>query len=366
MAVGNDGDAELEVSLAVLGDAWLELAPRELVIEVGEEAQVVFTADCNDTGEFNTEIAVVTNDPDVAETSLAVVLTCHALDSASLTVSVEGLPAELDADILVAGPDGFETNLSDSDDLVGLAPGEYTVTASPVGDYLPTEASQQIDLEAGDEEVLTVTYELDADLPPGSLSIAADNLPDGLDFSAVVESTDLGYEETFIGAQTIDDLAPGDYTVTFDDVEDGDIIYRAQPVDVEVLSEQTAEATADYELLAALPGSLEVTVDFPANVVFDLQLHDGDQVVTTETVNGGDTVTFDDLEPRAHTLTIESAILDQWGNEFLTDDLTGFDESIDVISDDTVTSDLSGLTPSVVRLETWTTTASSIWFTSPS
>ncbi len=353
VTIGNDGDAELEVSVAVLGDAWLELAPRELAIEAGEEAQVMFTADCNDTGERSTEVAVVTNDPEVAETTLSVLLTCHALDSARLTVSVAGLPAELNPDILVQGPDDFERSLSDSDDLQlqGLAPGEYTVTASPVGDYLPTETDQQIELEAGDEEVLTVTYELDADLPPGSLSIAADNLPAELDFSAVVESADPGYEETFTGAQTIDDLTPGNYTVTFLDVEDGDDIYRAQPVGVEVLTEETAEATADYELLAGLTGSLEVTVDFPAGVEFELQLHDGDEVVSTETVTGGDTVTFDDLEPGAHTLTLDSPILDQWNNEYLTGDLTGFDQAIDVTSGDPATASISGLAPSVVRTE---------------
>lgn len=439
VTVGNDGDADLEATFAVLGDAWLEVAPGELAIEAGESAEVVFSADCEDTGDFTTEVAVATNDPDVQETTLAVILTCHGLDSASLTVSVAGLPAELNPDILLQGPDDFERSLSESDDLQlqGLAPGEYTVTASQVENYLPTEAVQQIELAAGDDEELTVTYELDdTDVPPGSLSIAADNLPDGLDFSAVVESTDLGYDETFTGVQTIDDLAPGDYTVTFLDVEDGDDIYRAPSIDVEILSEENAEVTADYELISdVLPGSLtiaadnlpggldftatitgdlssyeetftgaqtiddllpgdytvtfedvedsgvvyravpvgveviseetavatadyqvalgalEVTVDFPADVTFDLQLHDGTEVVSTETVSGGDTVTFDDLAPQTHTLTLDSPILDQWNNEYLTGDLTGFDQTIDVASGDTATASISGLAPSVVRTE---------------
>lgn len=58
-------------------------------------------------------------------------------ETGTLEVSISGLPAGTDADIVVTGPGGFSRTLSGSGSLTGLALGDYTVTAAPTGGFFP-------------------------------------------------------------------------------------------------------------------------------------------------------------------------------------------------------------------------------------
>ncbi len=355
LLVGNQGEATLEVELSFEDASWLEFDPMNLDVAAGQQADLTVSATCEEDGEFGAEVSVNTNDPEAEELTLQVSLTCYELDPelAMLTVQIDGLPADLDADVVVDGPEEFEEAITQTQSFVDLEPGTYTVTASPVGEttpYIPVDASVEVELAAGDAEELTVVYEAE-EIVVGSLVLDADNVPEGADFTATVESTESSYEETFTGGQTIE-LSPGDYRVTFHDIDVGDDVYQAvEPIfDVEVIAEDSTEVTALYELVV-LTGILEVEVDFPSTVSFELEVDDGDTVVRSENVTGGETLSFDDLAVGDYVLSWESPIVDQWDNEYLVEDLEGFGEQITVTEDDVAEATVTGLEPAVVLRE---------------
>jgi hypothetical protein len=86
----------------------------------------------------------------------------YAVTTGSLTVTIAGLPGGTVAAVDVTGPGGFARALTATETLTGLAPGSYTVTASPVsasgGQYSPAPATQQVTVATGGVATATVTY----------------------------------------------------------------------------------------------------------------------------------------------------------------------------------------------------------------
>jgi hypothetical protein len=86
----------------------------------------------------------------------------YAVTTGSLTVTIAGLPGDATAAVDVTGPGGYDETVTGSGTLTGLAPGSYTVTASPVSasgsQYAPTPATQQAVVGTGGLATATVTY----------------------------------------------------------------------------------------------------------------------------------------------------------------------------------------------------------------
>ncbi|MCC6069524.1 PQQ-dependent sugar dehydrogenase [Massilia sp. GCM10020059] len=82
--------------------------------------------------------------------------------TASLAITLAGLPAGVGGPVKVAGPAGFARDLSQTTTLAGLAAGSYTVTAqSVVGGattYSPALPEQTVALAAGASATVTVNY----------------------------------------------------------------------------------------------------------------------------------------------------------------------------------------------------------------
>jgi glucose/arabinose dehydrogenase len=80
----------------------------------------------------------------------------------SLTVTVDGLPAGVDAAITVTGPAGYNQQVASTRTLGSLPPGTYTITASAVAGNLathnPAPATQSVTVAAGATATGTVTY----------------------------------------------------------------------------------------------------------------------------------------------------------------------------------------------------------------
>ena len=82
--------------------------------------------------------------------------------TASLAVTLAGLPAGITAPVKVAGPSGFSRDITQTSTLTGLAAGNYTVSAQSVlsgaTSFKPALPEQTVALAAGASATVTVNY----------------------------------------------------------------------------------------------------------------------------------------------------------------------------------------------------------------
>lgn len=80
----------------------------------------------------------------------------------SITINVTGLPNELQPDIAITGPNGYEQTITETATLGELAAGQYTVTVNSVefrgNRFDPDQATHQLGLAAGDTQSARVIY----------------------------------------------------------------------------------------------------------------------------------------------------------------------------------------------------------------
>ncbi len=80
----------------------------------------------------------------------------------NLTVTVGSLPPNTGAALHVAGPNHYAADLTGSQTLGGIEPGDYTVTALPVSSgattWIPTPPSQTVSVAAGASTTASVNY----------------------------------------------------------------------------------------------------------------------------------------------------------------------------------------------------------------
>jgi hypothetical protein len=85
-----------------------------------------------------------------------------AATTGTLAVAASGLPAGANASVRVTGPNNYQQDLTGSQTLSNLAPGSYSVAASPVtvggAVYAPTPPTQSAVVTAGATTTATVTY----------------------------------------------------------------------------------------------------------------------------------------------------------------------------------------------------------------
>ena len=300
LVLANDGEETLEVDVEPTDQPdWLDVEAASFDLDEDETADVPVTATCpetEDSEQYDAALRITSNDPNLAEATVNVELTCHGLDPADLTVNVEGLPDDVDADITVEGPYDFTAELTGSDTLDELVPGEYVVTADDVQHdittYTPADASEGVVLEPGAEDTVTVRY----DAVSGDLTVDVEGLPDDVDHDIEV----VGDDDTVDLPQDgeLSDLSPGSYTLVPDDVDDGAETYSASEVDVTVASGETENATVEYLLEY---GSLQVDVaGLPNGVDHDIDLVDDDGDPTSVPQSGE----MDAVEPGDYSLQV--------------------------------------------------------------
>ena len=93
---------------------------------------------------------------------------CEAIDDqlnperGSLQVILNNLPPDVDAGVLIRGPNSSEEEIDFGTTLTNLNPGDYTVVAPNVEAddvvYTPDVQSTQVEIEADKKEVVTITY----------------------------------------------------------------------------------------------------------------------------------------------------------------------------------------------------------------
>ena len=200
--------------------------------------------------------------------------------------------------------DDFEVSDGSSETSANLAPGIYSVvpqdeTESPKR----FEASEITDIEVVSEDVAeeTVNYSY----IDGELSISATGLG-GLPLQAEVTGPEYSSPESVTGDDTLENLEPGDYTVTFLRVHDSPDYYDPDPEqrDITVYSEglqTTEEATTEYGLVG---GHIEVAVSGLEGNAADVEIQDsnGVEVQTLEDISDGGSLTSDELAPGTYSL----------------------------------------------------------------
>ncbi len=161
----------------------------------------------------------------------------------SLEVTVTGLPAGATASIVVTGPNGFNQQLGSSGVLSNLEPSDYVMTAQAVESYTPTPATQAMSITAGSNEKLTVTY---SGATTGQLAIKIVGLPSDKNATVTVTGPN-GFNQTVSGSVTLENLVPGDYTLSSIEVK-GTYTYHPQPKTqtVKVMAGPATTATLNY------------------------------------------------------------------------------------------------------------------------
>jgi hypothetical protein len=101
----------------------------------------------------------------------------YAQQNSQLVVTMAGLPGGTNGSVLVTNAAGYSQTVNGTTTLTGLAPGIYTLSASTVtsgtSSYVPTPASQQVQVTVGQSSSATVTYALTV---PGSVNLVIDGL----------------------------------------------------------------------------------------------------------------------------------------------------------------------------------------------
>ncbi len=153
----------------------------------------------------------------------------YALATGRLTINVGGHPNGSAPAIQVTGPGGYSATPAVGATLTGLVPGTYTITASSLtaggATYAPTPASQQVNVPASTSATqAAINYALAS----GALSVTVTGVPQGSTASVTVTGPG-GFTAQLTGSATLNDLAPGTYTIAATSITSGVHVYAPSP-----------------------------------------------------------------------------------------------------------------------------------------
>lgn len=187
----------------------------------------------------------------------------------SLSVTVTGLPAGVDAAVSINGLDGYSRAITNSATLTDIPAGSVAVTAGSVTDsgltYEAGISGSPTTVSAGGTSAVTVTYTAQAP-SLGSLSIAINGLPVGVG-AAVSVSGAAGYTHTLTAPTLLGDVPVGTAVVTASAVTVGAITYSANVSGspATVVAGGSSSVTVTYAAAAPSTGTLIMsTVGLPA------------------------------------------------------------------------------------------------------
>jgi len=182
--------------------------------------------------------------------------------TASLTVTVSGLPGGTAANVNVTGPGGFSQHLTASQALTGLLPGTYTTSAVAVSTggvtYVPAPATQNNTVAGGASASISVAYTPSL----GALNVTISGLPGGALASVLVTGPG-GFSHPLTASQSLTGLVPGSYTVAASAVVSGGTTYNPAPSSqsAAVSGGATTPASVAYSGSGGGGGTLNLTVD---------------------------------------------------------------------------------------------------------
>ena len=171
----------------------------------------------------------------------------YTMASASLTVMVAGLPAGTPANISLSGPGGIAATLTGSQQIPGLPPGQYSITAGALTSggivYSPQPAAQSVVLHGGSAATVTVAFTASS----GALGVTISGLPGGTGANVVVNGPG-SFSQSVSASQTLSGLVPGNYVVSAASVSSGSTQFTPTPLsqNVAVVAGSAAQASVNY------------------------------------------------------------------------------------------------------------------------
>ncbi|MGQ0703434.1 MAG: hypothetical protein ACT4PM_09925, partial [Gemmatimonadales bacterium] len=150
-----------------------------------------------------------------------------AAQTGGLTITISGLPAQVPAVVTVTGPAGLARTVRATETLANLVPGTYAIVAAnartDLTSYLPSPATQSIEIRVGTLASVGITYTMS-----GGLAITITGLSTQTSADVTVSGPE-GFSRTVSATQTLTDLQPGSYAVVATDARGSDGLYVPAP-----------------------------------------------------------------------------------------------------------------------------------------
>lgn len=183
----------------------------------------------------------------------------YTISTGLLYVGLTGVPLGASAAVSVTGPGGFQATVATAMTLEGLAPGTYSITASPIsfeGDgYAPSPVTQEVTVVAGATPAhATVAYAL----ATGHIALTLSGVPVGTT-PAVTVTGPGGYSQVASTSVLLSGLVPGNYSLTATSLVAGGITYQPTPASQTVTVPVSLVPVPAGISWAATTGSLAVT-----------------------------------------------------------------------------------------------------------
>lgn len=161
-----------------------------------------------------------------------------------LIVLVYGVPDEINADVTVQGPDGYNVAVTGATLLDELEPGTYELLPRDVESGPARFRGESVSVEVGYEE--QVTAEVHYRALPGDLVVETTGLPAGTTPGIEIADADGESIGDVAVGEPIEELAPGYYTVAGEPMSVAGEAHSAPPLEAAVYSEQHNTATLEY------------------------------------------------------------------------------------------------------------------------
>ena len=184
-----------------------------------------------------------------AETAFAV--TCTAV-TGSLRVTTRTTGSALDADgydVSVDGGTGPHIGINANRTIDGLAASAHQIALSGVAANCQVQGEHPRSVTVAPGPPATTTFEIVCAAATGSLAVTINGLPTGVNAAVSVTGPN-NYSQALTATRSLDDLAPGSYTVSAAEVTNGADRYTPSP------ATQTASVTAGANASAAVAYSL--------------------------------------------------------------------------------------------------------------
>jgi hypothetical protein len=206
----------------------------------------------------------------------------YAIATGGLSVTMAGLPQAAQAQIVITGPDSYSRTVSSATEIVGLAPGTYSLEAREVqttsARYAPNYGNQTVGVVASTAPAVAhFVYTLSS----GSIQVNITGLPQGANANVTVTGPG-NYSQSVTTETVLENLVPGLYTITASNVIAGPLFVPAIPVQQVMVtaSQQASVANVIYSStgtalsvqINGLPTSLQARVTINGPNGFNLQL----------------------------------------------------------------------------------------------
>jgi len=183
----------------------------------------------------------------------------YAPVTGTLVVSVSNVPGGSTGSVRITGPYGFDQTITGTTVFSPRAAGPYTIVASSFTagglTYNVTPASVNRTVTIGGRDSVDMRYVAAS----GSVQVTVNGLPGGT--NAALTLTGNSQSINITGSTTINNVAPGSYTLTAANVTSGATSYAPTPTTqaVVITNGMQANATVTYNAIATA-GSVQVTI----------------------------------------------------------------------------------------------------------